>query len=83
MRIIKPVGNIITLNGTANSFSNATLVYIMTENKHATINVAYSNGTNRYSFAIPINEFMFVAKDPTDLLTANVDVNATAVAYRG
>lgn len=82
MRIIKPLGNVITLTSTANSFSNATLVYIATGNQ-ATINVAYSNGTNRYSFSIPASNFMFVEKSPTDVLTANVAVSATAAAYKG
>jgi hypothetical protein len=82
MRIIKPIGNLITLTSTANSFSNATLVYIATGNQ-ATVNVAYSNGTNRFSFSIPANQFMFVSKDPTDVLTANLAVSATAAAYRG
>ena len=82
MRIIKPTGTLISLSTSANNFSNATLVYIATSSQ-ATVNVGYSNGTNRFSFSIPANQFMFVAKDPTDILTANIVVSATAAAYRG
>lgn len=82
MRIIKPLGNTIYLSTTANSFNNASLVYVSTSN-NATVNVGYSNGTNRYSFNLPANQFLFVAKDSTDVVSANVVVSATAAAYRG
>jgi hypothetical protein len=44
----------------------------------------YSNSTTQYaSFVLPANQFIFVQKAPTDLLSANVAVFATPAAFRG
>lgn len=82
MNIIKPLSTDVQLSTTANSFSNSALVYVAATTA-AQINVAFSNGTTRYSFTLPANQYIFVEKAATDLLSANVIVNAVQVAYRG
>lgn len=82
MNIIKPLSTSISLSSTANNFANSTLVYIATTNT-ASINVAFSNGTTKSSFVLPANQYIFVVKESTDLLSANTAVEAVAAAYRG
>jgi len=81
MNIIKPSANAIALT-TANSVSNCVLVYVAAT-AAAQVNL-YSNATTQYaSFVIPANQYIFVQKAPTDLISANVAVQATVAAYRG
>lgn len=80
MNIIKGLGTQITLT-TANTVSNAACVYIAAINA-ATITVANSGGTIS-SFTIPASEYIFVQKNPTDTVAANVAVFATSAAFRG
>lgn len=82
MNIIKPLSTQISLSSTGNSFSNSTLVYVATT-ASSQVNVAYSNGSTRFTFTIPANQYMFVQKDATDLLSSNATVFAVAAAYRG
>ena len=82
MNIIKPLSTQLALASAANSFSNATLVYVATT-ASSQVNVAYSNGTTRFTFTIPANQYMFVQKDATDILSSNATVYAVAAAYRG
>jgi uncharacterized protein YraI len=81
MNIIKPSANVIALT-TANAVSNCVLVYVAAT-AAAQVNL-YSNATTQYaSFVIPANQYIFVQKAPTDLISANVAVQATVAAYRG
>lgn len=81
MNIIKPTANVVSLT-TANNFANATCVYVATT-ATALLTVAYANGDTRGAFVLPPNQYIFVQKDYTDTLAANVAVSATAAAYRG
>jgi hypothetical protein len=78
--IIKPTANQISLT-TANTVYNAQLVFISTT-ATAVITTANASG-NIGSFTLPANQWMFVAKGPTDTVSANIAVYATSSAYRG
>ena len=81
MNIIKPSANVISPT-TQNTVSNCVVVYIAAT-AAAQVNL-FSNATTQYaSFVIPANQYIFVQKAPTDLISANVAVQATAAAYRG
>lgn len=80
MNIIKGLGQQITLT-TANAISNAVCVYVSAINA-AVITVANTGGTIS-SFTIPANQYIFVQKNPTDTVAANVAVYATPAAFRG
>lgn len=81
MNIIKPSGNSIALTS-QNTVSGCVLVYVAAT-AAAQVNV-FSNSTTQYaSFVIPANQYIFVQKNPTDLISANVAVQATPAAYRG
>lgn len=81
MNIIKPSGNAISLTS-QNTVSNCVLVYVAAT-AAAQVNV-FSNSTTQYaSFVVPANQYIFVQKNPTDLISANVAVQATPAAYRG
>ena len=81
MQIIKPSNNVISVTS-QNTVYNSTVVYVSTS---ATSQVnLYSNSTTQYaSFVLPANQFIFVQKAPTDLISANVAIFATPAAYRG
>ena len=81
MNIIKPTATQITLT-TANDVNRSAIVYIGATTA-AVINVASNTGTQIGSFTIPANQYIFVQKNPTDTITANVAVYATAASYRG
>jgi len=82
MNIIKPAANVIALT-TQNTVYGSVLVYIAANGGAAQVNV-YSNSSTQYaSFVVPSNSYIFVQKLPTDLLSANVAVQATPAAYRG
>ena len=80
MNIIKGLGAQISLT-TANTVSNAVCVYIGAINA-AVITVANTGGTIS-SFTIPASNYIFVQKNPTDTIAANVAVAATPAAFRG
>ena len=81
MNIIKPSGNSIALT-TQNTVANSVVVYIAAT-AAAQVNL-FSNSTTQYaSFVIPANQYIFVQKLPTDLISANVAVQAVPAAYRG
>lgn len=81
MNIIKPSANVISLTS-QNTVSNSVVVYIAAT-AAAQVNL-FSNSTTQYaSFVIPANQYIFVQKNPTDLISANVAVQATVAAYRG
>ena len=81
MNIIKPAANVIALT-TQNTVYGSVVVYIAAT-AAAQINV-FSNSTTQYaSFVVPANQYIFVQKNPTDLISANVAVQATPAAYRG
>ncbi len=81
MNIIKPVANVISLT-TQNTVYGSVLVYI-SSGSAAQVNL-YSNATTQYaSFVIPSNGYIFVQKNPMDLISANIAVQATPAAYRG
>lgn len=83
MNIIKPSSNVLSLSTTQNNFSNAVLIYLSTGAAAVQVNV-YSNSTTQYaSFVVPANQYVFLQKTSTDLVTANIAINATPAAYRG
>lgn len=81
MNIIKPTANSISLTS-QNTVYGSAIVYIAAT---ATSQVnLYSNASTQYaSFVIPTGQYIFIAKSPTDLISANVAVLATPAAYRG
>ena len=81
MNIIKPSANVITLT-TANDVYSSVLVYVSALSA-AQINLASNTGVQRGSFVIPANQYIFVQKNPTDTISANVAVTVTPAAYRG
>jgi len=80
MNVIKGLGQLISLT-TANTVANAACVYIGATSA-AVITVANTGGTIS-SFTIPANQYIFVQKNPTDTIAANVAVSATPAAFRG
>lgn len=81
MNIIKPAANVIALT-TQNTVYGSVVVYIAAT-AAAQVNL-FSNATTQYaSFVIPANQYIFVQKNPSDLISANVAVQATPAAYRG
>ena len=81
MNIIKPSANVIAVT-TANNVYSTPLVYVAAT-AAATITVASNTGTQIGSFVIPSGQYIFVQKNPTDTIAANVAVQATPAAYRG
>ena len=81
MNIIKPSANVIAVT-TANSVYGSVVVYVAAT-AAAQVNVASNTGTQLGSFVIPANQYIFVQKNPTDTISANVAVQATPAAYRG
>ncbi len=80
MDIIKPSANAISLTS-ANTIYNSKVVFISASSA-ATITVANTSATIG-TFVIPTNQYIFVAKNPTDTIASNVAVSATPAAYRG
>lgn len=81
MQIIKPSNNVISVT-TQNTVYGSAVVYV-SASATSQVNL-YSNSTTQYaSFVLPANQFIFVQKAPTDLLSANVAVFATPAAFRG
>jgi hypothetical protein len=81
MNIIKPSANQITLT-TANTIYGAPVVFV-SANASALITITSNASVVTGTFVIPANQYIFVQKLPTDTLTANVAVSATAASYRG
>lgn len=81
MNIIKPYANQITLT-TANDVYTSPVVYVAATSA-ALLTITTNTGTVVGTFTIPANQYLFVSKTPTDTITANVAVYATAAAYRG
>lgn len=81
MNIIKPAANVIALT-TQNTVYGSVVVYIAAT-AAAQINLFSSPSTQYASFVIPANQYIFVQKNPSDLISANVAVQATPAAYRG
>lgn len=81
MNIIKASANAFSVT-TANSVNNTSVLFV-SATAAAQINL-YSNSTTQYaSFILPANQYIFVQKNPTDLISANVTINVTPSAYRG
>jgi hypothetical protein len=78
--IVKPTANQITLT-TANTVYGAQIVYIAATST-AVITTANASGTIG-TFTLPANQWIFVSKNPTDTIAANLAVYATAASYRG
>lgn len=82
MNIIKPTANVISLTSTQNTIFGSAIVYV-SATAAAQVNL-YSNASTQYaSFVLPANQYIFVSKAPTDLMTANVAVLVTPASYRG
>lgn len=81
MNIIKPFANAISLT-TQNTINNSAIIYVAAT-AAAQVNL-YSNSSTQYaSFVIPANQYIFITKSTTDLVSSNVAVFATAASYRG
>lgn len=80
MNIIKGLAAQVSLT-TANTISNAACVYVAATSA-AVITVANTGGTIS-TFTIPANQYIFIQKNPTDTIAANLTVFATAAAFRG
>jgi hypothetical protein len=80
MQIIRPTANQISLT-TANTIYGSQIVFISATSA-AVITVANSGG-NIGTFTIPANQYIYVSKNPTDTIAANVAVFATPASYRG
>lgn len=81
MNIIKPFANTISLT-TQNTINNSAIIYVAAT-AAAQVNL-YSNSSTQYaSFVIPANQYIFITKSTTDLVSSNVAVFATAASYRG
>lgn len=81
MNLIKPTANQISLTS-ANTIYNSPVVYIAATSA-ALITVTSNASVVTGTFTIPANQYIFVQKNPTDTLTANVAVLATAATYKG
>jgi len=81
MNIIKASSNVFSVT-TANAINNTTVLFVSTT-AAAQIN-SYSNSITQYaSFVLPANQYIFLQKNPNDLISANTAVNVTPSAYRG
>lgn len=80
MNIIRPTANQISLT-TANTVYNSPIVFI-SATAAALITVANSSATIG-TFTIPSGQYIYVSKNATDTIAANVAVFATAASYRG
>jgi hypothetical protein len=81
MQIIKPTANQISLT-TANNVYGAPVVFVSATSA-ALVTVASNTGTTIGTFTLPANQYIYVQKNPTDTIAANVTVFATAASYRG
>lgn len=81
MNIIKPTANAITLT-TANTVYDSAIVYVAAINA-ALVTITANTSTVKGTFVVPANQYVFVQKVPTDTLTSNVAVYATAASYKG
>lgn len=81
MNIIKPTANVISLT-TQNTVYGSAIVYIAAT-AAAQVNLYSNASTQTASFVIPANQYIFLQKLPTDLVSANVAVQATPAGYRG
>ena len=80
MDIIRPTANQISLTS-ANTVYNSPIVFI-SATAAAVITIANSS-VQIGTFTIPANQYIYVSKNPTDTIAANVAVFATAATYRG
>jgi hypothetical protein len=82
MIIVKPQGAQVAL-GTANSVSNATLIYIVNTSTAGVANVAYANGTVYANVTVTNTYPTILQKTNTDLVTGTSTMFAVPVAYKG
>lgn len=81
MNIIKAGANVFSVT-TANAINNTTILFVSTP-AAAQINL-YSNSITQYaSFVLPANQYIFLQKNPNDLISSNTAINVTPSAYRG
>ncbi len=80
MNIIRPTANLISLT-TANTIYNSPIVFVSATSA-AVITIANSTVTIG-TFTLPANQYIYVSKNPTDTIAANVAVSATPASYRG
>lgn len=79
--IIKPLANVISLTS-QNTVYNSSLIYMSVGSVAAQVNL-YSNSSTQYaSFVLPINTYIFVQKNTTDLISSNTAVSASPAAYK-
>jgi hypothetical protein len=82
MNIIKPTANQISITTPGNTVYNAAIVFISATSA-SVVNVVSNTGVTTGTFTIPANQYIYVQKLPTDLISASVAVFATPAAYRG
>lgn len=80
--IIKPLGEEIDINATANNIGSNKIVRVVNSGTANTILLfKYANGTQYASTTVLGNSEIIVVKQPTDLLLGG-SMRATAVAYK-
>jgi hypothetical protein len=80
--IIKPLANVISLTS-QNTVYSSSLIYLSVGSSIAAQVNLYSNSSTQYaSFVLPINTYIFVQKNTTDLISSNTAVSASPAAYK-
>jgi len=83
MNIIKPLSEQITLS-TANTVSNASLVYIIPDGTNDSLITINDGSSNTGSLLVRGSSVgLLIEKEPTWTVQASNNVSATSVAYKG
>lgn len=84
MQAIKPTSNTISLGATGNTIFLAKTVYIHNANGSTSAAVTANtvgNATTKWVVTIPPATQISIIKDSTDLLSSNITINATGIAF--
>ena len=79
MRIIKGLAPLTTVT-TASTVSNAVCMYVSTT--ATTLLTVANTGVPIFTLVVPANQYVFIQKNSTETLAANVAVSATSIALR-
>ena len=79
MRIIKGLAPLTTVT-TANTVNNAVCMYVSTT--ATTLLTVANTGVPIFTLVVPANQYVFIQKNPTETLAANVAVSVTSIALR-
>lgn len=83
--IVKFLSPEVTLNGTANTIYNGTLIRLVnTVNQHHHITQTYANGATKFTFTLTMDSDIVIEKAPNEGLFVDIgsDVYANWVAYK-